>query len=235
MNVFLRACGRVTTGAQSSADTCNQQNSQHRSGNYATHGRPLFGHRPLSTRSGTLRFQSVVMSLCDRASAPSGRLPRSGRRYGHRAEPGGACRRRHARRSPTGVGVAGVPDGRAAAPTPVAKARHEPPSEGERAAHNDEERRHYEIPGPQHVEKRQGVHSTDNGGVSAVFHPSARVANVMSRLLAVCLEIQAARRRNHQPRGAILRGGSHPQPLRHGTRKNQWLKTNGLCHQRFPV
>jgi hypothetical protein len=38
MNVFLRACGRVTTGAQSSADTRNQQNGQHRSGNYATHG-----------------------------------------------------------------------------------------------------------------------------------------------------------------------------------------------------
>jgi hypothetical protein len=31
----------VTTGAQSSADTCNQQNSQHRSDNYATHGRLL--------------------------------------------------------------------------------------------------------------------------------------------------------------------------------------------------
>jgi hypothetical protein len=57
MNVFLRACGRVTTGAQSSAGTRNQQNGQHRSGNYATHGRLHFRHRPLSTRSGTLRFQ----------------------------------------------------------------------------------------------------------------------------------------------------------------------------------
>jgi hypothetical protein len=54
------------------------------------------------------------------------------------------------------------------------------PVEGERAARDEEERQQRDVPGPQYVEERQGVHKMITAGVSVVFHPSARVANVMS-------------------------------------------------------
>jgi hypothetical protein len=66
------------------------------------------------------------------------------------------------------------------------------PVEGERAARDEKERQQHEVPGPQYVEERQGVHKMITGASLWRSTRSAKVANVMSKAThAVYLEIQA--------------------------------------------